>query len=324
MPRNLGPGVYGPLPTFFDDHQQINYDDYRRHLLNAASQGIIPVFAGSLGEALHLTHEERVSLIRFIRKTLDENGFEDRPIVAGVGGSCTMESIKLAKDASEAGADVGMVILPSYYAASLTADQEQVIQYYVDICESSPIPILLYNFPANSAGQDMSSDVIEAIMRRTTNLCGVKLTCPGSVGKLIRLKSTLSSDQSLNDTRPFPFLLLDGLIADLRAWKGCDGDGTVSGISNFAPKATMRFWQLLNKSSLEPKEAEELSYLESALSRADVHAVPAGVRGMKYALHRMHGYSITPRRPLLPLRQQEGDRFMAVLEDVLRIESTLA
>jgi hypothetical protein len=32
-----------------------------------------------------------------------------------------------------------MVILPSYYAASLTADQEQVIQYYVDICESSPV-----------------------------------------------------------------------------------------------------------------------------------------------------------------------------------------
>ena len=142
----------------------------------------------------------------------------------------------------------------------------------------------------------MSSDVIEAIIRRTKNLCGVKLTyvylnkerttllmlcrCPGSVGKLIRLKSTLSSDQSLDGSRPFPFLLLDGLIADLRAWKGCDGDGTVSGISNFAPKATMRFWQLLNRSNLEPREAEELSHLESALSRADVLAVPAGVRGM--------------------------------------------
>jgi 4-hydroxy-2-oxoglutarate aldolase len=35
--------------------------------------------------------------------------------------------------------DAGMVILPSYYAASLNADQEQVIQYYVDICESSPV-----------------------------------------------------------------------------------------------------------------------------------------------------------------------------------------
>jgi 4-hydroxy-2-oxoglutarate aldolase len=34
-----------------------------------------------------------------------------------------------------------MVILPSYYAASLNADQEQVIQYYVDICESSPVSV---------------------------------------------------------------------------------------------------------------------------------------------------------------------------------------
>jgi 4-hydroxy-2-oxoglutarate aldolase len=103
----------------------------------------------------------------------------------------------------------------------------------------------------------------------------------------------------------------------------------------------MRFWQLLNKSNLEPKEAKELSHLESALSRADVHAVPAGVRGMstsivtdngldaanknvEYALHKMHGYSKAPRRPLLPLGQTEGDTFMAVLEEVLRIEATLA
>ena len=34
MPRYLGPGVYGPLPTFFDDDQEINYDDYRKHLLS--------------------------------------------------------------------------------------------------------------------------------------------------------------------------------------------------------------------------------------------------------------------------------------------------
>jgi hypothetical protein len=32
-----------------------------------------------------------------------------------------------------------MVILPAYYAASLNADPEQVIQYYVDICDASPV-----------------------------------------------------------------------------------------------------------------------------------------------------------------------------------------
>lgn len=32
-----------------------------------------------------------------------------------------------------------MVILPAYYAASLNTDMDQVIQYYVDICEASPV-----------------------------------------------------------------------------------------------------------------------------------------------------------------------------------------
>lgn len=85
--------------------------------------------------------------------------------------------------------DAGMVILPAYYAASLGADTDQIVQYYVDICQSSPvcyvcfgsmltrqIPILLYNFPSNAAGLDMSSAVIEKVMRKSKNLCGVKLT----------------------------------------------------------------------------------------------------------------------------------------------------
>jgi 4-hydroxy-2-oxoglutarate aldolase len=38
------------------------------------------------------------------------------------------------------------------------------------------IPLLLYNFPANAAGQDMSSAVIETVMKKAPNLCGVKLT----------------------------------------------------------------------------------------------------------------------------------------------------
>lgn len=31
--RPLRPGVYVPLPTFFDENQEIDFDSYRRHLL---------------------------------------------------------------------------------------------------------------------------------------------------------------------------------------------------------------------------------------------------------------------------------------------------
>ena len=104
--------------------------------------------------------------------------------------------------------------------------------------------------------------------------------CGGSVGKLVRLKAAIRSEPSIDTCRPFPFLLLDGLIADLTPWMQCGGHGTVSGIPNFAPAATMRLWHLLNQASLTPEETSERERIQSILSNADVAAVPAGVRGM--------------------------------------------
>lgn len=171
--------------------------------------------------------------------------------------------------------DAGMVILPGYYAASL--DQDQWIQYFVDICSASPIPILLYNFPANSAGQDMCAGTIEAIMARCPNLCGVKLTCPGSIPKLTILQSAVEKMAPRSE----PFLFLDGIIGDMIPWvKSGGGHGTVSGLPNFAPRVVARFWSLLSKENLNAAEMEEMRSLQVLLASVDVKAFPAGVRGM--------------------------------------------
>jgi 4-hydroxy-2-oxoglutarate aldolase len=50
------------------------------------------------------TPDERIRMIQFIRHTLDEEGLADLPIVAGVGGNSTRETISLAKSAAAAGA----------------------------------------------------------------------------------------------------------------------------------------------------------------------------------------------------------------------------
>ncbi|PQE03586.1 Aldolase-type TIM barrel protein [Rutstroemia sp. NJR-2017a BVV2] len=278
--RELKPGVYGPLPTFFDDRQELDLVSYKRHLLKILKTLLIQNSTGvygllrrscSFGESFQsvpeLSLEERTTIIRFIRKTLDDEGLQATPILAvqvpeRQSNYLVQQQMPERKIQEAEGekteltpvSDAGMVILPAYYAASLNADQDQVIQYYVDICEASPvcssehltIPLLLYNFPANAAGQDMSSAVIEAVMKKAPNLCGVKLTCGGSIGKLIRLNATLNDDPTINSSRPYPFLLLDGLIADLTPWVSSGGHGTVSGIPNFAPRATMKLWRLLS------------------------------------------------------------------------------
>lgn len=32
--RALRPGVYAPLPTFFDENQDLDYGSYKKHLLS--------------------------------------------------------------------------------------------------------------------------------------------------------------------------------------------------------------------------------------------------------------------------------------------------
>jgi 4-hydroxy-2-oxoglutarate aldolase len=84
----------------------------------------------------------------------------------------------------------------------------------------------------------------------------------------------------MNSSRPYPFLLLDGLIADLTPWVSSGGHGTVSGIPNFAPRVTMKLWRLLSSPNPSEDDRKEASRLQAILSRADVEAVPAGIRGM--------------------------------------------
>lgn len=67
----------------------------------------------------------------------------------------------------------------------------------------------------------------------------------------------------------------------------CGGHGTVSGIPNFAPAASVRLWALLNKANLSKEEELEASRIQAILSNADVAAVPAGVRGMSKCLTKM-------------------------------------
>lgn len=80
-------------------------------------------------------------MIKTARATLDSIGLLSVPIIAGVGAASTRESIKLAHDAAEAGADYGMVIPPGYYAGALAANRQCLRDFFVDIAESSELPV---------------------------------------------------------------------------------------------------------------------------------------------------------------------------------------
>ncbi|KAJ0293327.1 hypothetical protein CBS470a_001929 [Colletotrichum nupharicola] len=215
--RPLPRGIYTPLPTFFLPSEDVDLDAFATHVRHVAAAGTVPVVAGSAGEAPHLSADERTQLIKTARSSLDEGGLQHVPIVAGIGAPSTRETIELAKKAEAAGADYAMVLPPGYYGGQLgsPAGRLALTKFFVDVAEASPLPVILYNFPAVSGGIDLDSDLIVDVMKGSDNVVGVKLTC-ASVGKITRINAVVSAP-SFMETYPRRrqgdnFKIIDGFI----------------------------------------------------------------------------------------------------------------
>ena len=198
-------------------------DTLRKHVARVANADVGILVCGTMGEAHHLSPEERVAVIKASREALDHAGFPAVPIIAGTGVGSTRETIARTKEAADAGADCAIVIPSGYFAAVLGPDRKALKRFFKDVSETSPIPIMVYNCkypliftsvypflmdrfcvlctdPGAAGGINMDSDLIEEMALELPNLCGVKLTC-GDVGKLTRIAATVA-DPSFNKQHP--------------------------------------------------------------------------------------------------------------------------
>lgn len=116
-----------------------------KHVVRTAKAGVRPLLAGSMGEGVHLTHEERVALIKAARAALDDAGFTTVPIVAGTGTGSTRETVELSKEAAAAGADYTIVITSGYFAGVLANNKKAQKAFFKEVSEKSPIPVIIYN-----------------------------------------------------------------------------------------------------------------------------------------------------------------------------------
>lgn len=120
---------------------------FQDHVKHVASSGVGLVINGSMGEAHHLSREERSQLVKAARTALDsaEPPLSDVPIIAGTGTGSTKETLVLCKDAAEAGADAVIVITSGYYAGAI--DNQALRSYFMEIAAKSPLPVMIYNCP---------------------------------------------------------------------------------------------------------------------------------------------------------------------------------
>jgi len=285
-------GIFPPITTAFDQDGCIHFDAQARNMERWESVPLEGyVVGGSNGEYVSLTREERVELVRFTRARADRG----RIIIAGSGMHSTAATVELSKDMTEAGADAVLVVTPSYYKSKM--DHRTLVAYYSSIADQSPVPVLLYNVPANT-GIDMPVETIVELSAHA-NIAGVK-DSSGNVAKV---------GEVCHRARP-GFQVLSGSASSLLGALAMGAVGAVPALSNIAPEQVHEIWALARRGEFEAAKLIQLPLITVN------HAVTAhfGVPGLKAALEMLGYYGGPPRPPLLPLESGDLAQLRSILE----------
>ncbi|KAF2017489.1 dihydrodipicolinate synthase [Aaosphaeria arxii CBS 175.79] len=289
--QKLPPGVYTPVISLYKPTktQELDLDAMYKHaqyLVRGGMHGL--VYQGTNGEAVLLTREERIQALKTARRAVTDLGVPEYPIVAGISAESTNTSIELAKDAAEAGASFALLLPPSYWTKAIS--EEALHKFFRDVADESPLPLVLYNFPQVTPGQDLTSDDLIALAQHP-NIVATKLTC-ANVGKAIRVTSKFTPEQ---------FTVFGGSSDFLFPTLEAGGSGCVAALGNVFPKSTSKLYDLWVAG-----EKEQARALQDVVANAE-WACKKGVVLTKFGAGHFVGPKIGvkaeafhPRRPYLP------------------------
>jgi 2-keto-3-deoxy-L-rhamnonate aldolase len=241
--------------------------------------------------------------------------------MAGVGAHSTKQTLELAQDAADAGANYLLVLPPAYFGKA--TNMNVVKRFFSEVAAKSPLPVVLYNFPGVCNGVDMDSETIVAITRESaakrngqSNVVGVKLTC-GSVGKITRLSATFSPEEFATFGGQSDFLI-GGLAAG--------SAGCIAAFANVFPKTASKVYALYTKGQFD--EARKLQG-KAALAESPIKS---GIASTKFAvatwtapLAGIQGAEekLAPRHPYEPVGEPSKKAVREVMAEVGALEKSL-
>jgi len=173
-------GIFPPIATpFYPDAKvyfrklEQNVEQYSR----APIAGI--VVQGSTGEAILLSDQERREVFKSARSAASN----EKVLIAGTGIESAIETLRLTEYAYEIGYDIAMVRTPHYYKGQM-ANPANMLAFYRFVCDRSPLPVIIYNFP-QATGYDIPAEVVIELAEHP-NMIGIKESS-GSIEKVQRM-----------------------------------------------------------------------------------------------------------------------------------------
>ncbi|RYP09889.1 hypothetical protein DL764_001023 [Monosporascus ibericus] len=282
-------GIHVPVPTFFVGKHAATYNEIAapldvetqiKHSLYLARAGIKGlVILGSTGEAIHLTNKERFEVLSGVRQAFKTEGFKDYPIIAGTATQNIEETVQQLKEAKEAGAQWGLVLVPGYFAGAST--QEGIIKWFTAVADQSPIPIMIYHYPGVSNNVKVVPSTYVTLSKHP-NIVGCKL----SHGDL-SYHAQISANPAIDHTK---FHTFSGLGQQLLPVVAVGGAGAIDGSAGFFPKTVVKLYELSLMNNLTDEEVKRRQLLQFKVSCVEELVVKYGTVGIKEAISRLRGF----------------------------------
>src|SRR5437588_3866768 len=135
-------GVFPAITTQFRDDQSLDIQATARHLeamIDAGIHGV--VLLGSVGENTALEYEEKLTVLREMKKTVRGR----IPVLTGVAEYTTALGCRYARDAEKIGLD-GLMVLPGMVYKS---DQRETLAHFRTVARATGMPVMIYNNPVS-------------------------------------------------------------------------------------------------------------------------------------------------------------------------------
>ena len=284
-------GILPPLVTPFRPDGALDLVSFEANLESYASEDLSGyVILGTNGEAGNLEEDEKLALLRAARRRAGS-----RLVVAGTGLESTRATITLTAKAADAGVDAVLVLTPSYFKTQMGV--EALRRHYEAVADASPVPVLLYSFPAVT-GLPFPPALAPALAGHP-RIAGIKESS-GDVGLLGRIVSSVPSTFEVAcGSAPvlYPALCL-GAVAGVLA------------VANCAPRPAAALYR-----AFAAGDHERARRIQQALTPLGV-AVTAthGVAGLKAATDLTGRRGGAVRAPLLPLAPAVHEELRRLLD----------
>lgn len=255
-------------------------------LVADGSDGV--VVSGTTGESPTLDDDEKIELLRAVRKAIP-----GKTVVAGTGSNDTHHSVKLSERAMQAGADALLAVVPYYNKPP----QDGMYLHFKAISEVGPT--IMYNIQGRTAVN----------MTAATTLRCAEL--PGIIGV----------KEASGDLDQIGFVCA-GKPSHFKVWSGDDswtlpvlaagGYGVICVVSHLAGASMKRLIEAYGKGDVETAREIHLGLLPVIKTLMTTAANPVPVKSVLAAM----GFPAGPfRLPLVPLTADQLKSVMKTVHD---------